>query len=85
MIKFEWNGRKLIVDINYGSLLGKRTYELRNDLDEIDATLRVIHLNDELDRRLKEIHEKAYKKGWEDHKKKQPKETYFDRGWEPMK
>jgi len=85
MIKFNWDGKKLQIDINYGSLLGERSYDLRNDLDVIDSTLRAIHLNNEMNSKLKKIHQKAYEKGWEDHKKKQPKEDYFDFGWELMK
>lgn len=85
MIIFDWQGKTLSIKIDYGIFIGQRSYELRNDLNEIDATLRALRLNDEMDSKLKKIHEKAYEKGWNDHKKKQPKQDYFDFGWEPMK
>ncbi len=82
MITFKRNGTKLQVNIESGLAPTSNVYNLSWECgDECYAALLRDHLDDKLGNLLEAIRRQEYERGFNDHKKRQPKEEWFRSGF----
>ena len=84
MLKTRRDGAKVKVDITvYVPTCGYYTYTLTWDAspNQDYAGFLVNNIDNSIFKKLQQIREAAYEDGWNDHKKRRPKATYFKGVW----